>query len=146
MKARTFVTIMTVCLLLGCLGNWPESYEVKIRDEACIKPHRGYRYLTCAPMHVQIDELPVVVPSGFDTDLASIPRVLWSFLAPTHSSYIAASILHDYLYACTTELTRYQVDSVFYNAMRDNKVPVSTALKMYYAVRIFGGRHYECKD
>lgn len=144
MKARTFITIMTVCLLLGCFGNWPESYDVKIRDEACIKPHWGYRYLTCAPMHVQIDNTLIIVPANFDTDLASIPRLLWPFIAPTRSDFILASILHDYLYSCTSDFNRYQIDSVFYSSLRSSNVPVSTSMKMYLAVRIFGSRHYSC--
>jgi len=39
----------------------------------------------------------LVVPRGFLTDLASIPRVLWWLIAPSELS-IAAPIVHDWLY------------------------------------------------
>ena len=40
---------------------------------------------------------PVVVPTGFVTDLASIPRVFWSVLRPD-GEYAYAAVIHDYLY------------------------------------------------
>lgn len=39
----------------------------------------------------------VVVPKGFVTDLASIPRVFWSLLRPD-GEYAYSAIIHDYMY------------------------------------------------
>lgn len=41
-------------------------------------------------------ESKILVPKGFKTDLASIPRFIWSFLPP-NGKYQKAAILHDYL-------------------------------------------------
>ncbi|SFV63525.1 hypothetical protein MNB_SV-14-1023 [hydrothermal vent metagenome] len=39
----------------------------------------------------------VVVPVGFVTNGADIPRVFWSFYPPNRSDYLPAVIVHDYL-------------------------------------------------
>ena len=40
---------------------------------------------------------PIVVPRGFVTDLASIPRPLWSWLPPD-GPWAKAAVIHDFLY------------------------------------------------
>lgn len=39
----------------------------------------------------------IVVPAGFVTDLASIPRLVWSFYPPD-GPWVKAAIVHDFLY------------------------------------------------
>ena|GEM_PF-719504 len=39
----------------------------------------------------------IVVPAGFVTDLASIPRLVWSFYPPD-GPWVKAAIIHDFLY------------------------------------------------
>jgi hypothetical protein len=39
----------------------------------------------------------VVVPVGFVTNGADIPRVFWSFYPPNKSDYLPAVVVHDYL-------------------------------------------------
>lgn len=79
----------------------------------------------------------VVVPAGFVTDLASIPRVFWSLL-PTDGVYTFPAIVHDYLY-WTQESTRETADNVFRHGMNDMKVPKATTQAIYMAVRVGGG-------
>lgn len=38
------------------------------------------------------------IPKGFKTDFASIPRPLWTFIAPSDEIILVAAIAHDYLY------------------------------------------------
>lgn len=77
------------------------------------------------------------VPAGFETDLASVPRVLWS-LVPPHGKYAKAAILHDWL---ITEYpfgaVREVADKLFYDAMLVLQVPKLQAKLMYYAVRVY---------
>lgn len=40
----------------------------------------------------------ITIPKNFDTDLASVPRILWWFISPFDVARPAA--LHDYLYRC----------------------------------------------
>src|SRR4051812_2279337 len=42
------------------------------------------------------DEL-IVAPAGFVTDLASIPRIVWS-VYPPDGPWVKAAIIHDFLY------------------------------------------------
>lgn len=39
----------------------------------------------------------VIIPTGFVTDFASIPRMLWTLLPPT-GAYGKAAVVHDWLY------------------------------------------------
>ena len=39
----------------------------------------------------------VIVPVGFVTNGADIPRIFWSFYPPNRSDYLPAVIVHDYL-------------------------------------------------
>lgn len=79
----------------------------------------------------------VVVPAGFVTDLASIPRIFWSLL-PTDGIYTFPAIVHDYLY-WTQKYPRETADIVFRYGMADMKVSTVAASAIYTAVRVGGG-------
>lgn len=78
----------------------------------------------------------VVVPAGFVTDLASIPRVFWSLL-PTDGTYTFPAIVHDFLY-WTQPTERDVADKVFRYGMDDMKVSSVAASAIYAAVRVGG--------
>lgn len=79
----------------------------------------------------------VEVPTGFVTDFASIPDVLFSVLRPD-GDYAYAAAIHDYLY-WTQERPRDEADEIFRLAMQDLQVDGVTITVMYRAVRTFGG-------
>ena len=137
------VGLITLLCVVGCVNQWPAAHKIIFDAPACIKPHSGYSYLTCREIEVEIDNVIVTIPASFNTDLASIPRWYWSFLSPAYSGFIAPSILHDYLYGCPNGRRRYEIDSIFYNALRADEVGFPTAIKMYFAVRVFGHSHYD---
>lgn len=87
----------------------------------------------------------VMVPKGFLTDGASIPRIFWPFLSPW-GSYSRAAIIHDFL--CVhrtytlkgvpnTPLSRAECDAILLDAMETLKVPVVTRRVIYAAVRAY---------
>ena len=93
----------------------------------------------------------IKVKSGFDTDLASVPRVLWSFISPWDIA--RAAVIHDQLYACCVKYFRSSdssktvhnkareiSDKVFLLAMNSAEPPIADWKKKaaYYAVRVFG--------
>lgn len=129
----------SLAVLVGCASFHP----VYFINNACIKPYKGYEYHTCAAMRVNIDGEKYIVPKNFDTDLASIPRILWPVLAPQYSSFVAPAILHDYLYRCHPTASRKFADEVLYSALITKGVTTFTASKFYLAVRLFGGSHFE---
>jgi len=78
----------------------------------------------------------IIVPVGFASDGASVPRFLWSAFPP-FGKYLKAAIVHDWF--CVT----HQVDSitaakVFREAMQVCGVPRWKCRCMYLAVRITG--------
>jgi hypothetical protein len=93
-------------------------------------------------MRVIIDDKTYVIPKDFETDLASIPRVLWPIFAPQYSGFVAPAILHDYLYRCNNNITRLHADEILYSALITENVSPFTASKFYIGVRLFGGTHY----
>lgn len=78
----------------------------------------------------------VTVPAGFVTDLASVPRALWSIFPP-HGSWAKAAIVHDYLYS-SGKTSRVYADRVFLEGMEVLGVPLLKRQLMYWAVRLFG--------
>jgi hypothetical protein len=83
----------------------------------------------------------ITVPVGFETDLASIPRILW-WLLPPHGTYGKAGVMHDYLYRKGLR-TRKEADDLFYEAMGVLGVANWKRGIMYYAVRLFGSSSYK---
>ncbi|MBX3498875.1 MAG: DUF1353 domain-containing protein [Alphaproteobacteria bacterium] len=81
-------------------------------------------------------EQPIVVPAGFVTDFASVPRAFWSGLSP-HGQYSRAAVLHDYLY-WTQSCTRAQADRLFLLMMRQSGVSPANQLAIYRATRAAG--------
>jgi hypothetical protein len=59
----------------------------------------------------------IVVPKGFVTDLASIPRGLWNLFPPAGGQYDKAAVLHDYLYngGCIVEIREELDEYGYYN-------------------------------
>ena len=94
----------------------------------------------------------ITVKKGFVTDLASVPRICWAFIAPWDVA--RAAIVHDLLYK---RIRQYRAaalaedkeviseakkasDDVFHMAMKDAEPSVSgwKIAAAYYAVRMFG--------
>jgi hypothetical protein len=83
----------------------------------------------------------ITVPAGFVTDLASVPRALWSIFPP-HGRYAKAAIIHDYLYEFAIGSKEY-ADNVFLEAMEVLGVPAYKRKMMFWAVRLFGRGKYK---
>ena len=80
----------------------------------------------------------VVVPVGFRTDFASVPRFFWRVFPPVGDWWRAAA-MHDYLYDAT-RVSKALADAMFWEGLIADDVPVWTRRLMYWAVRLFGGR------
>lgn len=78
----------------------------------------------------------VTVPTGFVTDLASIPPEFYSLLRPD-GEYAYAAVVHDYLYWTQTR-SRKEADHILKMAMEDFEVGALTVGAIYGAVRLGG--------
>lgn len=103
------------------------------------------------PLQYEIGELHsghvIVVPPGFETDGASIPRILQGIL-PAWGRWSRAAIIHDYLCRALDEGRpvgvpgwgivgrRKDADAIFYEAMLVSEVPRPLAWTMWTAVRL----------
>lgn len=133
-------SLLTVCLLLaGC----SKDMDVKYLNMCRLIPYKEYSFQLTDPFMVSVNSRMLTIPRGFITDLASIPRFLWSFYSPHSVETIRPAVIHDYLYACVSEYNRFEADNIFYYALRENSVGRLKALQYYYAVRAFGWMHYK---
>lgn len=98
-------------------------------------------WTVCRPVYFKDDVTDIVVPEGFKTDLASVPRIFWS-LIPRSGRYTRAAIIHDYLYDKGL-VSRARADAIFLSQMRKDGVVVWKRLVMYMAVRGFGWRGFK---
>lgn len=101
---------------------------------------RNYRLYISITYLTDVKNAPyfIVVPEGFVTDFASIPRGLWNIF-PTMGEYNGAAIVHDYLYR-ETHWPQKVCDDIFLEAMQDSGVSWLTRTMIYRALRLFGGR------
>lgn len=98
------------------------------------------------------DGFTLTARSGFETDLASIPRILWLAIAP-HELSLAAPIFHDLLYRAGGEVgpptgevapagrvfTRREADDLFLELMTRAAVPKWKRKAAYHIVDYFAG-------
>jgi hypothetical protein len=113
---------------------------------------RHWLLLTEFGYHLGHEDGPefVLVPIGFLTDFASIPRAFWPVLPPA-GRYAPAALVHDWLYAYpyvytptgTRRLTRDEADRVFLEIMTVLGVGWWTRHVMHRAVRLFGAQAFE---
>lgn len=86
-----------------------------------------------------MNDLIIVVPIGYRTDFASVPRFFWRIFPP-HGPYVAASVVHDWLCDLmgSSGIDSKTTHKVFLEAMVELGVPGWKRVCMYRAVQIFG--------
>lgn len=92
------------------------------------------------------------MPASFVTDLASIPRAVWSFYPPD-GPWVKAAVIHDFLYATkgvgvwgkkhvgitrATPYTRAEADNILREAMVDRGIGAWERNVIWSAVRAGG--------
>jgi hypothetical protein len=105
---------------------------------------RKWWHRTKYQLHQNLDTGHGIVPTGFETDGASIPRFLWWLFNPM-GRYAKAAILHDYRLKGIRKLkgfkayadTRKKVDKQFLAYMLELGVSRWRAYPMFWAVSLF---------
>lgn len=129
------------CIAL-LLSTCSPNEDVNFLNELNLSPVNDDVFKLEKKFLVQVDKNFFIIPKGFETDFASIPRILWPIQSPYDYKNIAPAILHDYQYSCPNNFTRRQIDSIFYSALIDNKVNPVVAYAFWLAVRIGGLSHF----
>lgn len=91
----------------------------------------------------------IVIPEGFYTDGASVPKIFWSVFSPW-GSYFSAALVHDFLYSKDSDefyplKSRAVADKIFKEAMYNAGVGWITRETVYRAVRLGGWASYKTK-
>jgi hypothetical protein len=121
---------------------------VTFRSELDITPIGPGRWKLRAPLEAQTEFGLIVVPAGFVTDGASVPRFLWPLYPPMDGDYDAAAVLHDYAYQHSQidlarqlagrVLTRAEADSLLSEGMVATNTAKRKRLAIYVGVRVGG--------
>lgn len=83
--------------------------------------------------------ITVRVPVGFETDFASIPRLVWRWMPPTDRRIGKPSIIHDFLYRTPAiRFTRQEADNELREAMKCVGANAFDRHAVYWAVRAGG--------
>lgn len=103
-----------------------------------VRQHDRRRFELLVDLHYHGNRDTFVVPAGFVTDFASVPRpVIW--LIPTYGVYTPAAILHDHL--CVEArgddplLSRADADGLFRRSLRELGVSGPKRWTMWAGVR-----------
>ena len=139
MRAMIAVTMFMFAILLStCSPN----ENINFLNELNLSPVTDGVFELERKFIIQIDSETIIIPKGFQSDFASIPRVFWPVQSPYDYKNIAPAILHDYQYTCPNNLSRSKIDSIFYSALIDNRVNPVVAYAFWLAVRVGGDSHF----
>ncbi|MCX7128071.1 DUF1353 domain-containing protein [Aeromonas sp.] len=107
---------------------------------------KGNEWRLAKDLLIDINEprIRLYIPEGFITDLASVPRAIWSFVPP-YGLHTRAAVIHDWLYRSKLQITRAEADKVFLEIMQQDEVDPVLAKLMYRAVRMFGSASYKAR-
>ena len=138
-------TAVLACFYFGgaIIINDIKDHEVEILEKSPLFPVANYEYMTTEETFYSIDGAVIEVPAYFRTDFASIPKTLWFIDAPYKASFVYPAIWHDFMYTCAKNKTRKEIDDTFFWLLRYEQNSLYTSIKMYIAVRLFGGNYFK---
>ena len=102
----------------------------------------GATYTLDEPLiyHSDLVNADITVPTGFVTDLASVPRIFWDIFPP-FGKYTQAAIIHDYIYK-GHNYPRGTCDNIFLEAMIVLGVSWISRNIIWSQLRLWGWTHY----
>ena len=105
----------------------------------------GKQWRLCNELAFEFNGSLYVVPLGFVTDGASIPRIYrWRF-SPL-GQWVRAATIHDWIYRTPdVAISRHDADKIFFAAMKQDSVSRWTRNVMYRAVQLFGRSSYKAR-
>lgn len=142
MFKRFVIFPLILITVFGILPTCSPEHDISFPDVPLIEPLENGLFELQENLIADDSQRRYVVPKGFVTDFASIPRVLWPVFSPIDYKTISPAILHDYLYTCPNDLTRAEIDSIFYSSLIDNRVNPVVAYAYWIAVRLGGNSHF----
>jgi len=99
-------------------------------SDILLQPLKSHKFKVAKPFTFR----GIMIPKGFVTDGASVPRVFWSLFPPNRTDYLPCAIVHDYL--CDLREFR-KADECFLECLKHLKVSKFTTYTMFIAVRLY---------
>ena len=101
---------------------------------------RGNVFTVLYPYRVNYGGKSFLIPRGFESDGASVPRLFWRVVFPNSDTHATtAGICHDYIYRLQPEgWTRREADRMFLAMLVEHGANRWAANRAYEAVRLFG--------
>lgn len=95
----------------------------------------------------RVDDTQIIVPKGFLTDGASIPRFLWRICGhPMTTKRFPIAVVHDFIYSLGDKnrwgYTRADADGIYRDGLVVLEFSKWKANTEYYAIKFFGGSHW----
>ena len=106
-----------------------------------ISEEKGRVFRLMEPLRiVWKDKPPLVVPWGFRSDGASVPRFFWRLVFPKGDERaLRAAFVHDWIYRNhPAGWTKEDADLLFYELLLEDGVPKWRAWLAYQGVSLFG--------
>jgi len=116
------------------------SLRVEELDDSSNDGRGTWRVLSMLAYKSDVAGTVFIVPAGFITDFASVPRIPIAFLLTADTAHQAA-VVHDWLYT-THEVARDVADAVLREASIASGVPAWRAWLMWAGVRVGGASHF----
>ncbi len=99
----------------------------------------GYTWTVMEEFVYVSPRIALRIPRGFETDFASIPRVIWRWMYPTDRRIGKPAVVHDFLYRTPAMVfTRQQADHELREAMNCVGANRFDRNAVYWAVRAGG--------
>ncbi|POM15729.1 Protein of uncharacterised function (DUF1353) [Burkholderia cepacia] len=123
------------------MSKFLSPLQVELISDATNSGRGTWRLTAPLPYQSEVARQVFVVPAGFETDFASVPRAPVAFLLTADSAH-AASAVHDFLYTAPHPVSREIADAVLKEASIASGVPAWRAWLMWAGVRIGGAAHW----
>ena len=111
-----------------------------------IPSKKGKKWKTANELKVELsDKSVLIIPEGFENDLSSVPKFLWSILPP-FGDFLLAALVHDYLYVIKYKSNRRFCDKeMLYLSNNLNKNKLDNYIR-FFGVRLFGWYYWHYVD
>ena len=113
------------------------TVEVREHEE----DERGNVFTLLCP----ISHSGLIVPAGFESDGASVPRLLWGVVFPRDDrKALFGALFHDFIYRThPATWTRADADEAFLYLLQQGGVPYIRRVRAFIGVRLFGGKAWK---
>ncbi len=113
-------------------------------DDEMFELHEEMTVVWTRPGNVKVT---IVIPKGFKSDLASIPKRLQSIVGKL-GHHLLPAVAHDYIYVGgVPSMSKKEADDMFLDGMKTKKVWLGKRWAMWLAVRVnTRGGHWEARS